>query len=361
MATFTTGSATTAPCRWTRPSGIIKRGPRGLEHAARRGLIHRDIKPANILLTPEGEAKIADLGLAVQLDEEDERVTRDGTTVGTVDYMAPEQARDSRATSVRSDIYSLGCTFYHILAGVPPFVGGDVPGQAPPPRLRDARRTSAQLRPDVPPALAAIVDRMLAKKPEQRYADYDELLAALDSFRAGGAGEDGLLDAIVVDDEPDAEGVLDAIIDDDEGDFLDEGDVAIGSTFESSTIPDGTAGTGKSTRRESGEGGTNTPGVSGKATSRSGQAAAATPSLPEISLAELAKLDDDGPAPRSRRDRRPAVRLPPNRPPPCPGGTHTWRPCSMKTPPRTPWLAHSPPALAMRATRTRCASRSFAA
>ena len=100
--------------------------PAGLRYAAGRGLIHRDIKPSNILRTPAGQVKIIDLGLALQNEFEDERVTREGTTVGTVDYMAPEQARDSRATSIQSDIYSLGCTFYYFLTGVAAYPGGDI-------------------------------------------------------------------------------------------------------------------------------------------------------------------------------------------------------------------------------------------
>jgi serine/threonine-protein kinase len=160
---------------------VIRGGAEGLRYAAARGLIHRDIKPANILLTREGEAKLADLGLALHLEDEDERVTRDGTTVGTVDYMSPEQARDSRATSSRSDIYSLGCTFYHLLAGTAPFSGGDVPdklrrhAQEAPPDVR-------KVRPDVPEAVAKLIRRMMAKKPEGRFADYDELIAALDAL-----------------------------------------------------------------------------------------------------------------------------------------------------------------------------------
>ncbi len=107
-------------------ASVIKTVAKGLRFAASRGLIHRDIKPANLLISPSGQVKIIDLGLALQLENDDERVTRDGTTVGTVDYMSPEQARDSRGTSVRSDIYSLGGTFYFLLTGSPPFPGGAI-------------------------------------------------------------------------------------------------------------------------------------------------------------------------------------------------------------------------------------------
>ena len=122
--------------------------------------------------------KVTDLGLALQVEDEDERVTRDGTTVGTVDYMAPEQARDSRATSIRSDLYSLGCTFYYLLAGTAPFAGGDVGSKLrrhaleAPPDIRAAR-------PDVPPALARLIQRMMAKSPNARFADYEQLIRAL--------------------------------------------------------------------------------------------------------------------------------------------------------------------------------------
>jgi len=156
----------------------------GLQFAAERGLIHRDIKPANLLMTPEGRVKIADLGLALHADDEDERVTREGTTVGTVDYMSPEKARDSRGTSVRSDMYSLGCTFFFLLTGQPPFPGGDVADKlsrhcsAPPPDLMS-------LRPDIPDALNRLVQTMLAKRPEHRFADYVALTAALDAFTRG--------------------------------------------------------------------------------------------------------------------------------------------------------------------------------
>ena len=115
----------------------------------------------------------------MQTEFEDERVTREGTTVGTVDYMAPEQARDSRAASLQSDLYSLGCTFYYLLTGIPPYPGGDITdkltrhAKSPPPDVRD-------LRPDVPEALAQVMLRMMAKRTEDRFASFDELIAALD-------------------------------------------------------------------------------------------------------------------------------------------------------------------------------------
>ena len=167
---------------------VIRGVASGLRYAAGRGLIHRDIKPSNILRTPTGEAKVIDLGLALQAEFEDERVTREGTTVGTVDYMAPEQARDSRATSVQSDIYSLGCTFYYLLAGIPPYPGGDITdkltrhARSPAPDIRD-------LRPDIPAGVAAILLRMMAKPQEDRFADYDALIGALDAVRLADGDE----------------------------------------------------------------------------------------------------------------------------------------------------------------------------
>jgi eukaryotic-like serine/threonine-protein kinase len=101
---------------------VIRAVSLGIRFAALRGLIHRDNKPANILMTPNGQVKIVDLGMAVLSENEDVRVTREGTTVGTVDYMSPEQAHDSRATTFRSDIYSLGATLYFLLTGSLPFL-----------------------------------------------------------------------------------------------------------------------------------------------------------------------------------------------------------------------------------------------
>ncbi len=171
-----------------------------LRYAAGEGLIHRDIKPANILLGPDGEAKVADLGLALHTEDDDEQITRDGTTVGTVDYMSPEQARDSRATSIRSDMYSLGCSLYQTLTGTAPFAGGDVTEKLrrhafePAPDVR-------KLRPDVPEALARLIQKLLAKKPDNRFRDYPDLLAALARVPIPADGSAPLF-ALIDEDEP---------------------------------------------------------------------------------------------------------------------------------------------------------------
>jgi hypothetical protein len=152
-----------------------------VDHAYQAGIIHRDIKPSNILLTRQGNrrlAKLTDLGLALQGRDDEFRLTRDGNTVGTVDYLSPEQARDSRAVDIRSDIYSLGCTWFHMLAGVAPFPEGSLAerifkhAEAEPPDVRQFNRR-------VTPGQVAILRRMLAKKPEDRYQAPAELIKDL--------------------------------------------------------------------------------------------------------------------------------------------------------------------------------------
>jgi hypothetical protein len=199
---------------WWEAVDVIRQTAEALRYASAMGLIHRDVKPANLLMTAQGRVKVADLGLALHIEEEDERVTRDGTTVGTVDYMAPEQARDSRAASARSDIYSLGCTFYFLLTAMPPYPQGDISEKlrmhatAPVPDVRD-------LAPRVPEAVAAVVKKMMAKQADRRYADYDALLAALDELPIAAEEPRGLV-ALIDDESEETAGPLAAIIDDED-------------------------------------------------------------------------------------------------------------------------------------------------
>jgi len=151
----------------------------GLAHANERGVVHRDIKPSNILITPDGRAKIVDMGLARTLSQPvNGGVTQSGVTLGTFDYISPEQALDPRKADARSDIYSLGCTFYHALTGRPPVPEGTAAKklyahQHDP--VVDPREYNAA----VPDAFAAVLAKMMAKDPAKRYASPAALIGAL--------------------------------------------------------------------------------------------------------------------------------------------------------------------------------------
>jgi serine/threonine protein kinase len=179
---------------------IIRQAALGLQHAHEKGMVHRDLKPANMMVSrppPAPDAptappgwpvnplvKVLDFGLArlqysdAATPEPDRPLTREGTVIGTPEFMSPEQATDSRSVDIRSDIYSLGCTLYYLLAGRPPFVKSTVlevlfcQKNDPPPPLQE-------VRPDVNPALAAVVNRMLAKRPEERFQTPKDVARAL--------------------------------------------------------------------------------------------------------------------------------------------------------------------------------------
>ncbi|HUT88816.1 MAG TPA: serine/threonine-protein kinase [Thermoguttaceae bacterium] len=159
----------------------------GLEHAFERGLIHRDVKPHNLLLTPEGTIKVLDFGLARFVAEWDPAgsLTDFGTGLGTPDYVAPEQARNARAADVRADVYSLGCTLYFLLAGQVPFPQGSASEKIAG-HLERVPESLSELRSDLPPELGRIVERMMAKDPDERFQTPAEVARALEPFFAAG-------------------------------------------------------------------------------------------------------------------------------------------------------------------------------
>lgn len=164
---------------------------KGLQHACDRNMVHRDIKPSNLILTRDGKkqvVKILDFGLAKATSENavEGGLTNVGQVLGTPQYMAPEQIKSSATADFRADIYSLGCTLYHLLGGAPPFHEKSsvydllhAHQTEEPPPLRELRR-------DVPEELAAIVSKMMAKDPTQRFQRPDEVAQALAPFFKSG-------------------------------------------------------------------------------------------------------------------------------------------------------------------------------
>ncbi|GIW82316.1 MAG: hypothetical protein KatS3mg105_4123 [Gemmatales bacterium] len=179
-------------------TNFLRQAANGLQHAFENGLVHRDIKPANLMVTPVpkipyeetghafGTIKIMDFGLARIFDTEDHsvsRLTMDNLIMGTPDYIAPEQTEDSHEVDIRADLYSLGCTFYHLLTGQVPFPGSSTFEKID--RHRWSRPRPIQLlRRDVPRPLADIFRKLLAKHPNDRFQTPADLAAALDALQA---------------------------------------------------------------------------------------------------------------------------------------------------------------------------------
>ncbi len=181
------------PMEEVRAAGIVREIANALQYAYEQKLTHRDIKPGNVIISTEGKVKLADLGLAKR--ESDLTVTREGSTVGTPQYISPEQARNPKTADTRSDIYSLGATFYHMVTGRMPFEGESIAevltkvlfGKPPLPEA---------VRPGLSHGTSRVISRMMAKDPCRRYQTPVELLDDLDvlieSLRDG-AGQLGNL------------------------------------------------------------------------------------------------------------------------------------------------------------------------
>jgi serine/threonine protein kinase len=168
------------PMPIARAVQYISQAALGLQYAHEQGLVHRDIKPANLLVDRGGVVKILDMGLSLFTNDEDEVLTKD--VVGTLDYLAPEQARDSHTVDIRADIYSLGATFYFVLTGAAPVkhrpdldpkIFGQRQWEPPPVRV---------VRPQVPEGLAEVLHTMLAFDLERRYQEPKDVAAALEPW-----------------------------------------------------------------------------------------------------------------------------------------------------------------------------------
>jgi serine/threonine protein kinase len=174
------------PISQTDACEIVRQAATGLQYIHERGLVHRDIKPANLMLNEAGQVMILDLGLAL-LHEDDfsvDAMTSSDMLMGTIDYMAPEQAADTHQVDIRADIYSLGATCYTLLTGVPPFG----PSRHASPLARIAAITTGtptpiqSVRPELDAGVIAILKRMLARYPEERYATPQEVADAILPF-----------------------------------------------------------------------------------------------------------------------------------------------------------------------------------
>jgi serine/threonine protein kinase len=162
---------------------LIRQAAMGLQYSFEQGMVHRDIKPSNLIVGVAGTVKILDFGLAKMQSElsVDAGFTSTGAFLGSVDYVAPEQIEDPRVADIRADIYSLGCTLYHLLSGAPPFHGTTY-------EVLEAHRAEKATplhnrRPEVPQQLAAVVAQMMAKEPGRRFQSPVAVARALSPFR----------------------------------------------------------------------------------------------------------------------------------------------------------------------------------
>jgi tRNA A-37 threonylcarbamoyl transferase component Bud32 len=178
---------------------VVRQIALALKHADEQRLVHRDIKPSNIMvlapgglpLPPRPAVKVLDMGVARLFQGEENEtslttLTRDGSVIGTPDYIAPEQLENPRGVDVRADLYSLGCVFYFLLTGQVPFPGGTLVQKLDRQRWQAAPSVT-QLRPDLPAGVAAVVRRLMAKHPDDRYQTPAELISVLEEMTRPGA------------------------------------------------------------------------------------------------------------------------------------------------------------------------------
>jgi len=179
----------TGPLPVEQAVGYVLQAAKGLAFAHNEGVIHRDIKPANLLLDKKGIIKILDMGLA-RIEGGDDGLTATEQVMGTVDYMSPEQAANTKTADARADIYSLGCTLWYLLTAKKVYDGDSMIGRLM--AHRDAPLPSlVKTRDDVPWPLEQAFHKLIAKRPQDRFQSMDEVVAALEPFAGGGSSSSG--------------------------------------------------------------------------------------------------------------------------------------------------------------------------
>jgi len=176
---------------YTVAADYIAQVARGLHHAHEMGLVHRDIKPANCLLDNNGVVKLLDMGLARIIDDTASlTIDNNENVLGTADYLSPEQALNSHSADSRADIYSLGCTLYFLLTGHPPYAEGSISERLMKHQVEKAPSVRKD-RPDVPPTLLHICEKMMLKQPDDRYQTAGDVALRLSEWLADRGQEVG--------------------------------------------------------------------------------------------------------------------------------------------------------------------------